>query len=292
MDLKTWEEKGRYFKYGPHKIFYVDEGSGDNLLLVHGFPTSSWDWSQMWDELSKRYRVLALDMIGFGFSDKPRHHAYSIYDQADLIESLLSELQLGKVKILCHDYGDTVAQELLARVNKRSKSEDTIVNIESICFLNGGLFPEVHQPLLVQRLLMSPIGLLIGKFFNRQKLEKNFRKIFGPNTQPSEKELDEYWKVITHNNGKSIFHLLIRYMKERTDNRERWVGALQETTVPLRLIDGVYDPISGQHMADRYKELVPGADVVELEDIGHFPLIEAPVEVLKHYLEFEQSIQL
>ena len=75
-------------------------------------------------------------------------------------------------------------------------------------------------------------------------------------------------------------------MKERVDNRERWVEAIQQSKIPVRLIDGVYDPISGQHIADRYKELIPNADVVELIDIGHFPLIEAPNLVLKHYFEF------
>ena len=75
-------------------------------------------------------------------------------------------------------------------------------------------------------------------------------------------------------------------MQERADNRERWVGGMQKTIVPLRLIDGVYDPISGQHMVDRYKEIIPNSDVIELADIGHFPLVEAPNAVLKAYFEF------
>jgi len=79
---------------------------------------------------------------------------------------------------------------------------------------------------------------------------------------------------------------LIWYMQDRIDNRERWVGAMQKTQVPLRVIDGVVDPISGVHMTERYKELIPNPDIVLLDDIGHFPLIEAPKDVLKHYLEF------
>ena len=78
MSLKNWKKKGIYFDYKSYQIFTVDEGSGDVLLLIHGFPTSSWDWSQMWDPLTKSHRVLALDMIGFGYSDKPRRYKYSI----------------------------------------------------------------------------------------------------------------------------------------------------------------------------------------------------------------------
>ena len=288
MTLSEWKNKGQYFEYNSHPIFNIDEGNGEVLLLIHGFPTASWDWWQMWDALTSRFRVLTLDMIGFGFSAKPPKYPYSILDQADLIEQLLASKQINKVKILSHDYGDTVAQELLARFNHRTSNQQNGLEIASLCFLNGGLFPETHHPLLIQKVLMSPIGSIVGQLFNRKKLGKNFRKIFGPNTQPTEKELDEFWELISNNGGKKIFHLLIRYMQERKDHRERWVSAIQQTKIPVRLIDGVFDPISGQHMADRYREIIPNPDVVELKDIGHFPLIEAPDLVLKYYLEFLQ----
>ena len=158
--------------------------------------------------------------------------------------------------------------------------------IESLCLLNGGLFPETHKALFVQKILMSPLGSIVSRMLNRKKLAANFRKIFGPDTQPTEKELDEYWSVISYKDGHNIFHLLIRYMQDRIDNRERWVAALQHAKIPIRVIDGVYDPISGQHMVDRYKELISDPDVIELDRIGHFPLIEAPDLVLKHYMDF------
>jgi len=286
MTLEQWKSKGQFFDYKTHQIFNIDEGSGGVVLLVHGFPTASWDWWQLWEPLTSRYRVITLDMIGFGFSDKPKKYHYNISDQADLIEELLASKEINIVKVLSHDYGDTVAQELVARFHDRiARKQDGLV-LESICFLNGGLFSETHQPLLIQKLLMSPLGSIIAKRFTREKLGKNFKKIFGPNTQPSEKELDEFWELINTNDGKYVFHRLIRYMQERKDNRERWVGAIQNATIPIRLIDGTYDHISGQHMVDRYKEIIPNPDVIELHNIGHFPLIEAPDLVLKHYLDF------
>ncbi len=286
MSLENWKKKGTYFDYKSHQIFTVDGGSGDVLLLIHGFPTSSWDWSQMWGPLSDRYRVLALDMIGFGYSDKPRDYRYSIMDQADLIEAFMNAKGVKSVKLLTHDYGDTVAQELLARYNDRHSNNEEGLVIESLCLLNGGLFPETHKALFIQKILMSPLGSLVSRLFNRKKLGENFKKIFGPDTQPTEEELDDYWSVISYNGGNYISHLLIKYMQDRIDNRERWVSALQHADIPIRVIDGVYDPISGQHMVDRYRALIPRPDVIELDGIGHFPLIEAPDVVLKHYLEF------
>ncbi|MEM8898774.1 MAG: alpha/beta hydrolase [Bacteroidota bacterium] len=289
MKLPEWKVKGQYFSHKGHDIFYVEEGKGETLLLIHGFPTASWDWWQMWSTLARKYHVLAIDMIGFGFSAKPKKYPYSILDQADIHEAFLKEKGIDKAFIISHDYGDTVAQELLARCEDRKKSGEEVFQIEKLCFLNGGLFPETHKALLIQKLLMSPIGSLIGNMLSRQKLGKNFKNIFGPGTQPTEEELDEFWELIMHNNGKAITHLLIRYMAERVEHRERWVGGMQETSVPLRLINGTFDPISGGHMADRYEEIIPNADVVRLEGIGHFPLIEAPEDVLKYALAFIEA---
>ena len=286
MSLQDWKNKGDYFKYKSHTIFSIDEGKGEIILAIHGFPTASFDWYKMWNKLIDTNRVLTLDMIGFGFSDKPKKYDYNIFDQADLIELFLANKQVEKVKIICHDYGDTVTQELLARFNNRLLNKEKGIEITSICFLNGGLFPETHKPLLIQKLLMSPIGAIVGRLFNRKKLGKNFKIIFGPETQPTEKELDEFWSLISNNDGKAIFHLLIRYMNGRVVNRARWVEAIQQTSIPVRLINGIYDPISGSHMVERYKQLIPNADIVELKAIGHFPLIESPKLVLKHYFEF------
>ena len=64
--------------YKDYKIFYKESGTGDPLLLTHGFPTSSWDWNKVWDSLSKQYKVYAMDMLGYGFSSKPSVRKYSV----------------------------------------------------------------------------------------------------------------------------------------------------------------------------------------------------------------------
>ncbi len=289
MTLEQWKQKGSYREVLGHKIFTQEEGSGETVLLIHGFPTASWDWWQMWPGLVARHHVLALDMLGFGFSDKPKNQAYSILEQADIIEAFLKQEDVQRVHILSHDYGDTVAQELLARHEDRITSGVIGPYIVSLCFLNGGLFPETHRALRIQRLLMSPIGWIVSRIFSRKKLGESFKKVFGPATQPTESELDEFWSLITYKGGNRIIHKLIWYMQDRIDHRERWVGAMQQTQVPLRVIDGVVDPISGIHMTERYRELIPHPDVVLLEDIGHFPLIEAPDETLTHYLAFVEK---
>lgn len=255
------------------------------MLLIHGFPTASWDWHYLWQPLAQRNLVIACDMLGFGDSAKPLDHGYCLLEQADLQQALLEHLRVEQpVHVLAHDYGDSVAQELLAR------HYEGRFHMASCVFLNGGLFPETHRAALVQKLLLSPLGWMIGRAFGRNALADSFSQIFGPNTRPSESALDDFWSLINSHEGTRILHKLIAYVPQRRRLRERWVQAMQRDDVPLRVIDGEIDPISGAHMVERYRELVPHADTVLLANIGHYPQIEAPVQVLKHYLAFRERI--
>ena len=85
-------------------------------------------------------------------------------------------------------------------------------------------------------------------------------------------------------------HALLGYMEERRLHRARWVGALQATQVPLRVIDGAEDPVSGAHMVARYRELVPRPDVVSLPGIGHYPQTEDAAGVLNAFFEFHARL--
>jgi pimeloyl-ACP methyl ester carboxylesterase len=289
--LLHWHASGQYFTYQGHEIFYQYQ-SNDNLpclLLIHGYPSASWDWHLQWLQLSKHFQLITLDMLGFGFSAKPRHVNYSIHLQADIISALLRQLKIASVHVLSHDYGDTVAQELLARSYHQ---EHQAIHLASLCLLNGGLFPETHKPLLLQKLLISPIGPLVAQLASFGKFKKSFVDICA--VPLAESELKNLWSLVTFNQGKPILAKLIGYMQERKKFRQRWVEALQYSEIPLRLIDGMQDPISGAHMVIRFRQLVKNADVVELAGVGHYPQLEAPEATLNAFLAFhdiEESLE-
>ena len=290
ISTDSWKTRGRYKTIDNRQIFLVDSCAGnsggdhtDTILLIHGFPTSSWDWVKIWEPLSRNYRLIAMDMLGFGLSDKPNPHDYTIHEQADLIEGLISKLGLKSFHVLAHDYGDTVAQELLARQNEGAG----IGKWHSLCLLNGGLFPETHKALLIQKLLLSPLGPLVNKLTTRRRFDSSVSRVFGPNTQPSQLELDGFWELINQNEGRHIFHNLIFYMRDRKIHRARWVNALKDAQIPIGLINGSVDPVSGAHMIARYKQIIGEPDfLAELPAIGHYPQTEAPNDVLDHCLKF------
>jgi pimeloyl-ACP methyl ester carboxylesterase len=271
------------------KIFCVDSGELDKpvIFLIHGFPTASWDWARVWPLLNESHRLVALDMLGFGFSDKPDPHEYSIMEQADLCEALVSERRFVQFHVLAHDYGDTVAQELLARQNEGSGVGTWL----SVCFLNGGLFPETHRARLIQKLLLSRLGPFINQLTTKRTFDKSFSAVFGPDTKPSSAELESFWSLINYNGGRHCFHNLISYINDRKKHRERWVRALRDSRAPIGLINGALDPVSGAHMVSRYREVVSRDHfTVELPRVGHYPQVEAPAEVAHAYFDFLRGL--
>ncbi|RDC60168.1 Haloacetate dehalogenase [Alteripontixanthobacter maritimus] len=283
MTLEEWRSRARKFDYDGHTIacWLGGDAKARPLVLVHGFPTSSFDWAQVWQQLGQDRGLVAADMLGFGLSDKPRDgfdgHGYSIHRQADLHEALIEQLGIDEFDLLVHDYGVSVGQELLARQQDGSGAH----GLGHVWFLNGGIFPDQHRPRPIQKLGTSRLGPLVGKLMTRASFGKSFSEVFGPNTQPSEEELDDYWTLIARKGGHRLTHKLLHYIADRREHEERWVGALRAAAGRVGFINGALDPVSGRHAYDKWRATVPQAKHHLIGTVGHYPQVEAPMEVIK-----------
>lgn len=294
-DIENYKNKASYLRHGEHNIAYWSEfaeASADTkgeltktVLFIHGFPSASWDWHDQWEFLQEqaegKINLVSFDLLGFGLSDKPSPYSYSLAEQADIAETVLKQLNISDCYILAHDYGDSVAQILLSRF----ENKQTSFVINGICYLNGGLFAESHRPLLTQKLLKSKLGPFISKFMSKRSLNSSFKKIFGPETPPSKADIDVIWALLNHHNGRKALPYLLSYIDERHRFRNDWVNAMQSTEVAQLFINGVHDPISGQHMLDKYEALVPKGEAMGI-DAGHYPQLEAANQVNRLFNEF------
>ncbi len=280
--VNEWVRQGSRLSYLGHEVFVRVAGSGPALMLIHGYPTASYDWYKVWSALSERHTLVAIDMLGMGLSDKPQKLDYCISGHADLHDWVMQHLGFKRFSLMAHDLGVSVAQEILAR----RLQAPGLAGIEAVVMLNGGLFPEVYRPRFILRLLSSPLGYLIASRMSRSAFERSLMPLFGAAAPPSKSLLDDFWALVTHNEGLRVTHLVGRFWQERLALRERLVAPLVSGNVPVRFINGLSDPNSGRHMADRYSDLVPNADVVRLEGVGHWPQLEQPELVARSASEF------
>jgi len=279
VSADEWKASGSYVlsKYG--KIFTVEKGEGEVILFLHGFPTSSYDYYPITEILKKNNKLLLLDFLGYGYSDKPKEINYSFKIQVDIIEDLLNQKKIQNLVVVAHDYGVTAAQEMMSRALERKKNNSEIYNLKGVIFLNGGIFPESHKPRIIQSILASSFGKYLAPYITKGMFQKNFLEVFGEKTRPSQFELDEMWKIMNYQSGQKLSHKLLHYIQERKDNRERFVSPLLSSIIPLLLVNGSDDPVSGEHVVKRYIELTRKDNFVSLPEIGHYPQIEADNKV-------------
>jgi pimeloyl-ACP methyl ester carboxylesterase len=306
-DLSSYQRTAQYFAHNSQRIAYWQTTANKQskgvvepspltiknipIVFLHGFPSASIDWSGVWGLLTNTpvqdgYTDLhAIDFLGFGLSAKPHPYSYSVLEQADIIETYLHTQGIQQCHIVAHDYGVSVAQELLAR---QTLDQQGICEICSVMFLNGGLFAELHRPILTQKLLHSAIGPLLAKCMSKRSLTQGFNKIFGKDTLPDSDMLNDLWSLLENAKGTRVIPALLDYLDERKRYRDRWVSAMQSISLPLGFINGVQDPISGQHMLDAFTELLPSAYVKALA-VGHYPQLEDPNSVYLALKDFWQT---
>jgi pimeloyl-ACP methyl ester carboxylesterase len=258
------------------RVFVRRIGSGPSITLLHGFPSSSHDWARVAAGLGPDYSLLAPDFLGFGASDKPPDHDYSLHEQADLVEALWQQEGIGSTVVAAHDYAVSVAQELLAR-----RAEGTLaVDVRAVVLLNGGLYPDLHRPQPVQTALLDPEqGPTISAQLTGELLAAALAPTFGPGFDGA-RDSEDIWRALSHDDGHRLLHRLIKYMSDRRDHERRWVQALEGAEMPLAFVWGMQDPISGAQIAARLRERLPSAPLDALEHVGHWPPLEAPERVL------------
>jgi pimeloyl-ACP methyl ester carboxylesterase len=278
MQIEQWWEQGETVPVqagtASWEIFVRRMGAGPSMTLLHGFPSSSHDWAKVALRLAEHHALLMPDLLGMGASERPVDHEYSLHEQADLVEALWRIDGVETTTLVAHDYSASVAQELLAR-----RADGALaVELEHVFLLNGGVYPDLHRPEPVQTALLDPEQ---GPKVNAMLTEELFATAVAPTFAEhfdARADVQDIWKSASR--GPLVWHRLIHYMTDRRTHEARWVGALETTDVPLTFVWGLLDPISGAHMLARIRERIPHATVVALEDVGHWPSLEAPDRLL------------
>src|SRR5581483_7808323 len=270
--VTEWRDGGRFLSTSAGNVFVRSEdGPGPTILLLHGFPSSSYDFRGVIPHLGERAWV-TLDFLGFGLSDKPRPHRYSLLEQADLVQQVVAETTTGPVVVLAHDMGTSVTTELMARdIHGRLSFE-----LQRVVLTNGSVILERASLRPSQKILRSRLGPAASRLVNRRGFVRGFSKLFTPDHPLSKQEAAAQWALLSHNDGHRIAHLLISYLEERERYAQRWHGAVRDWRKPLAFLWGLKDPVATTNVLDGLRELRPSAPVIELPTLGHYPQLEDP----------------
>ncbi|MDB9893815.1 alpha/beta hydrolase [Flavobacteriaceae bacterium] len=291
MTANDWKSKGEFITVNDRKLFVIDTSSffstedqvpSKTMVVLHGYPTSSYDYYKVLPELSKHYRVIIHDHLGFGFSDKPLDYSYSLLDQADLALQLWQQLGVKKVHLLAHDYGTSVATEIIARNN----NHELTIEIEKLTLCNGSMHIELSQLRTIQKLLKNKwLGKYVAKLTTYAIFSKNLRNVYFDKTKVSNNELKDMWMQLEYNEGRKVIHKLSQYINERYTYWNRWIGALKETNLQTNIVWAKNDPVAVPAIARLIATEISNNKLFWIENTGHFPMLENPDEWLNCILK-------
>ncbi len=270
--MLQWRDGGRRRTTRSGAVFVRSaDGHGPTILLLHGYPSSSFDYREVVPRLAGHAWV-TLDFLGFGLSDKPRPHRYSLFEQADVVEQVVTDAVSGPVVMIAHDMGTSVATELLARDLEGTLSFD----LQRAVLTNGSVILERASLRPVQKVLRSPLGPVVSLLSNQRMFTRGFARLFSARHPLTDDEAAAQWALIAHNDGQRIAHLLAAYLDERVRHASRWHGAVRDWPKPLGFLWALADPVATGNVLDGLRELRPAAEVIELPGVGHYPQVEVP----------------
>ncbi len=279
-DVREWEQRGGRVTLDDRSIWFLDRpatsaatnaaNNADPLLVLHGFPSCSYDWRHVLDALGARRRIVAIDFLGFGLSDKPDLR-YSMRLQADVVEGVARHLGLQSVALLTHDMGDTVGGELL----RRSLEGTLPFGITRRVLTNGSIYIDRAHLTNGQQVLLSlpdePTELVGADGFRA-----GLQGTFSPNSTVADDELEAQWLFAERDGGNRMLARTIRYIEDRRAEERRFTGAIETHPSPLAVVWGADDPIAVLEMTAVLQRARPDATVTVLDGVGHYPMIEAP----------------
>jgi haloalkane dehalogenase len=274
LDRTAYPFRSRWLELGGGaRMHYVDEGSGETLLFVHGTPTWSFEWRHLIRGLAPHYRCVAPDQLGFGLSDRPRDGLYTPEWHAANLADFVDRLGLERFTLVVHDYGGPIGLPLAVDAPRRIRS---LVVLDSWMWSLAGDAGMVRAARIV--------GGALGRFLYRRanfSLRVIMPSAWGDRSRLTPAIHRQYLAPFPDawSRGAVLWPLAHALLGSDAHYHGLWRRRSSLAGIPALVVWGMKDPAFRPHLLDRWREVLPGAAVVQLP-VGHWPQEEAPGEVL------------
>jgi haloalkane dehalogenase len=272
LDQNQYPFQSHHVQVDGGDMHYIDEGEGDAIFFVHGFPTWSFMWRNLVRDLSAKHRCIAMDHIGFGLSDKPDHWSYTPEAHARNFRKLLDHIGVTTYSLVVHDFGGPIAL---------SHALDFPGRLNRLVVVNSFLWSlktdphfvkfdhKVNGPLGRMALESTPIGLnkmLHDMVCQKQKVSSTiYSQYTGPYHKPSERH--------------GPYGLAKGYVGSSTWLYDLWVRREEISKKPALIVWGMKDSLFSHEHLDKWRHAFPNAETAIFPESGHIVLEESARDV-------------
>ncbi len=278
LDKSEYPFNSNFYEINGQQLHYIDEGKGETLLFVHGTPSWSFDYRKIIISLKEKYRCVAIDHIGFGLSEKPKHYDYSTQNHSKTLEKFVMEKQLNKITLVVHDFGGPIGLNFAIQHPEK---------IKNLVILNSWLWSSENDPdyIKLKKILKSPLLPLLYRYLNFSP-KFILPQSFGDNKLPK-KLLKQYTKPFadkTQRNGALAFAKSL--LNDQKWFEELWNKRHAISGKPTLFVWGMKDTVIKPHNLNKFQNGFTNSKTVQLETSGHFPQEEQPEKVINAIFDF------
>ena len=267
-DLKTEFKKknSRFVEVDGTFVYYVDEGEGIPIILLHGTGASLHTWDLWAERLKNKYRVLRITLPGFGLSGPRFDKKYKIKDYVNLLEDFVELNGIEKFYLAGNSLGGSIAWRYTSFYNKK---------VKKLILVNSSGFEFDQIPFVIRLARNNYLNLLIKKTSPKFLIKKSLKEVFYDDNLISKSIINRYYKLNLRKGNRQAFidRALINY----TDNTAR----LKKINSPTLILWGKNDEWINVKFAQKFKTMIKGSRVSIMNETGHIPMEERPFESLK-----------
>lgn len=287
MNIEQWKQKGNYIDIYGKSVFYIQQKTEKpTIAFLHGYPSASFDYYKVIPFLEKDFSYVIHDHVGFGLSAKPANYSYSLIEQAEIAIELWKQLGIKEIHLVSHDYGTTVANEIIVR--KLQGFEP--VKIKTVTFSNGSMHIELAHLKLVQKLLKHPtFGKYIVALMNKRTFIKTMQDIWFDKNLCDVEEMSLLYDLLRMNGSNETLHKISQYNNERVKYWHRWIPALTQLDIPTHILWAQQDPIAVKAIAEQLHKEIPNSVYTKIDNCGHYPMLEKAEEWSSKMTNFIQN---
>lgn len=257
------------------RMHYIEQGSGEPILFVHGTPTNSYEFRHLIDALSATHRCIAPDHLGFGKSDRPVDFAYTPEAHAAALREFVDTMNLKRFTLVVHDFGGPIGLPLAL---------DEPSRVDRVILINTWAWPLNDDAKMARgaQFIAGWTGRMLYKYANAS-LRLIMPSAYGDRRKLTKAIHRRYLDVFRDRSARvQVLHALAKALLNSRAHFQSLldrIGALRST--PVLIIWGMKDSAFQPYHLDRWRQLLPEAEVTRITDAGHWPHEEEPPQVIQ-----------
>ena len=268
---KYTDGQSKFIEVRNNRVHYKDQGQGEILLLIHGTASSLHTWDMWSQAFADHFRVIRMDLPGFGLTGPDVSHSYEIEDDVAFISEFLEKLGVSQAHLIGSSLGGRIAWEYSLEYPNQ---------VKSLTLINALGYKQESWPPAIQLAMLPGMETLMPKLSSRFVYSQSLKDIYFDHGLIDDDTIDRYYELSLYPGNAEAFP---KRVKAKLDDQEQRITQIAAPTLILWGAEDRYFPVKNAY---RFHEDIKQSQLKIYENVSHLPMEEVPEQSLNDVIQF------